>query len=69
HDQNTELSMLNNSNTRDLIESEHGEVITKLDKNLITEQELKQQLSASIPISITPDRTLEDQLRDQDSSS
>ncbi|CAG8637269.1 7952_t:CDS:2 [Diversispora eburnea] len=46
HNQNSELTMLNNSNklnTRDFIESEH-EVIIKLDKNIITEQELKQQL-------------------------
>ncbi|CAG8724402.1 10622_t:CDS:2 [Gigaspora margarita] len=62
------LNNSNNLNTGDLIESDHSEVITKLDKNLITEQELKQQLSASIPISIAPDQTLEDQLRDQDSS-
>ncbi|CAG8793745.1 36343_t:CDS:2 [Gigaspora margarita] len=58
--------MLNNSNklnTRDFIESEH-EVIIKLDKNLIMEQELKQQLSTPIPTPITSDW-----LRDQDSSS
>ncbi|CAG8639101.1 14508_t:CDS:10 [Cetraspora pellucida] len=39
-------------------------VIIKLDKNLITEQELKQQLSTSIPISI-----ISDQIQDQDLSS
>ncbi|CAG8505084.1 702_t:CDS:2 [Acaulospora colombiana] len=53
YDQNSESFIHNNSdnlNTRDLVESEHGEVITKLDKNLIIEQELKQQLLSSMPI-------------------
>ncbi|CAG8615654.1 8179_t:CDS:2 [Ambispora gerdemannii] len=66
HNQNSESTILNisnNFNTGDLIESER-EVIIKLDKNLITEQELKQQLSTYILAPITPVR-----LRDQDSSS
>ncbi|KAF0561145.1 hypothetical protein F8M41_025339 [Gigaspora margarita] len=53
----------NKLNTGDFIEFKH-EVIIKLNKNPILEQELKQQLSTPIPTPITTDR-----FRDQDSSS
>ncbi|CAJ0758553.1 17077_t:CDS:2, partial [Entrophospora sp. SA101] len=52
-----DLSSVNTSKLPD-------DLIIKLDKNLITEWELKQQLSMSISIPIASD-----QLRDQDSSS
>ncbi|CAG8728049.1 7834_t:CDS:2, partial [Cetraspora pellucida] len=55
HNQNSKSTILNNSN---------NEVIIKLDKNLIMEQELKQQLSTFIPTLI-----ISDQIQDQDSSS